>query len=81
MAWLARPRPGEAAHEGAPSHATALVTSSRSPRLLVAWLGLGLGLGLGRFRVGVRVRVRGSWSPWRLRGWVEEVEGGGGGGV
>ena len=55
MAWLARPRPGEAAHEGAPSHATALVTSSRSPRLLVAWLGLGLGLGLGLalgFRLG-----------------------------
>ena len=42
------PRPrGEAAHDGAPIHATALVTSSRSPRLLVALV-----------RVGVRVRVR-----------------------
>ena len=39
---------GEAAHDGAPIHATALVTSSRRPRLLVALGG-----------VGVRVRVRG----------------------
>ena len=62
---------GEAAHDGAPIHATALVTSSRRPRLLVALggvgvrvrvrvrVGLGLGFGLG-LRVGVR---RGSCSP------------------
>ena len=43
---------GEAAHDGAPIHATALVTSSRRPRLLVAlgWVGV-------RVRVRVRVRV------------------------
>ena len=62
---LARPRPGEEAHEGAPSHATALVTSSRSPRLLVA----------------LEVeRVGGGGGGWRWSGWVEEVEGGGGAG-
>ena len=35
-----RPRPGEPAHDGAPIHATALVASSRRPRLLIALVGV-----------------------------------------